>query len=65
MTAPTLKPFRVNLHRRGGKTTGRIDVKANCEKHAARVAVDQVIELSYPKSKPSSWIVDSVEARND
>jgi len=65
MTTPTLKPFKVRLHRRVGKTTGHIAVQAHCEKHAARVAVDQIIEVSYPKSKPSSWIVDSVEARHD
>lgn len=63
MNAPALKPFTVQLHRRGGKTTGRIEVMARCEKHAERVAVEQTIEVSYPKSKPAAWIVDKVEAR--
>ena len=63
MTETLLKPFTVQLHRRGGKTTGRIDVQARCEKHAERVAVDQTIAVSFPKSKPSQWIVTKVEAR--
>lgn len=63
MSAPILKPFTVQLHRRGGKTTGRIEVQARCEKHAQRVAIDQTIAVSYPKSKPSAWVVDKVEAR--
>ncbi len=61
--AELLKPFNVYLHRRGGKTKGRIEVMARCEKHAERVAVDQTIAVSYPKSKPAAWIVDRVEAR--
>ena len=63
MNAPILKAFRVTLHRRGGTTTGHIDVQARCEKHAERVAIDQTIAVSYPKSKPSRWVVDAVEAR--
>lgn len=59
--AAVLKPFRVYLRRRGGRTRGRIDVQANCQKHAERVAVAQLIEVSYPKSKPSNWLVTSVE----
>lgn len=57
-----LKPFSVDLHRRGGKTQGRITVQARCDKHAGRVAIDQTIANSFPKSKPSQWIVTKVEA---
>jgi hypothetical protein len=60
MNEPTLKRFTVTLHRRGGKTRGRIEVQAQCEKHAERVAVDQTIAVSFPKSKPSAWVVDAV-----
>lgn len=63
MSDTTLKPYRVSLHRRGGKTEGRVDVMANCPKHAERVAVAQTIEVSYPKSKPANWVVDGVEER--
>lgn len=62
MSAPLLKAFTVQLHRRGGKTKGRIEVQARCEKHAERVAVDQTIAVSFPKSKPSAWVVTKVEA---
>lgn len=62
MSAPLLKAFTVHLHRRGGKTKGRIEVQARCEKHAERVAVDQTIAVSFPKSKPSAWVVTKVEA---
>lgn len=58
-----LKAFTVQLHRRGGKTTGRIEVQANCAKHAERVAVAQTIEVSFPKSKPGQWVVDGVEEK--
>lgn len=58
-----MKFFRVQLRRRGGKTKGHIDVQATCAKHAERVAVAQVIEVSFPKSKPAQWLVDSVEER--
>ena len=61
MSAP-LKPYRVNLHRRGGKTTGRVEVLATCPKHAERVAVAQTIAVSYPDSKPANWVVDGVIA---
>ena len=60
MTAPILKAFTVQLHRRGGKTTGRIEVQARCEKHAQRVAIEQTIAVSFPKSKPSQWVVTGV-----
>lgn len=63
MNGPILKPFRVALHRRGGKTRGHVDVQARCEKHAERVAVEQTIAVSFPKSKPSQWVVTGVEAR--
>lgn len=63
MSGPTLKPFSVQLHRRGGKTTGRIEVQATCAKHAERVAVEQVIEVSFPGSKPGNWVVDGVTER--
>lgn len=56
-----LKSYRVLLHRRGGKTRGRIDVMATCPEHAQRVAVKQIIEVSYPSSKPGNWVVDGVE----
>lgn len=57
----TLKKFMVQLHRRGGKTKGRIEVQANCPKHAERVAVAQTIAVSFPDSKPGNWVVDLVE----
>lgn len=57
-----LKFFCVDLHRRGGKTYGRVNVLARCDKHAARVAVDQTIAVSYPKSRPAQWIVTKVTA---
>lgn len=63
MSGPVLKDFAVQLHRRGGKTKGRINVKATCEKHAERVAVAQTIEVSFPKSKPGDWIVTGVEVK--
>lgn len=53
--------FTVRLHRRGGKTTGRVEVSASSSKHAERVAVAQVIEVSFPNSKPANWVVDGVE----
>lgn len=59
----TLKPFTVYLRRRGGRTRGRIEVQAAEQSHAERVAKAQLIEVSYPKSKPAQWIVTSVEAR--
>lgn len=62
MNAPVLKPFKVHLHSRGGNTKGHVTVQARCEKHAERVAVDQTIAVSYPKSKPANWVVDKVEA---
>jgi hypothetical protein len=57
----TLKKFVVQLHRRAGKTKGRIEVQANSAKHAERVAVAQTIEVSFPGSKPGNWVVDSVK----
>ncbi len=63
MNQPVLKLFSVQLHRRGGKTTGRIEVQARCEKHAQRVAIEQTIAVSFPKSKPSQWVVTGVEVR--
>jgi len=60
VNAPALKDFTVQLHRRGGKTKGRIDVQAHCPKHAERVAVAQTIAVSFPKSKPGQWVVDGV-----
>lgn len=62
MNAPVLKPYRVHLHRRGGKTKGRLDVQAQSAKHAERVAVEQTIAVSFPDSKRSNWIVTQVEA---
>jgi len=38
-------------------------VQRTCAKHGERVAVAQVIEVSFPKSKPAQWLVDSVEER--
>ena len=61
MSAQVLKGFVVQLHRRGGNTKGRIEVQATCVKHAERVAVAQTIEVSFPKSRPRQWIVDSVQ----
>lgn len=55
-----LKPYRVKLHRRGGKTSGHVNVQATCAEHAKRVAVKQTIEVSYPNSKPANWVVDEV-----
>jgi hypothetical protein len=63
MTGTALKPYKVTLHRRGGRASGRIDVQACSAQHAERVAVAQVIAVSYPDSKPSNWIVTNVEAR--
>ena len=63
MSGPILKAFRVQLHRRGGKYKGHIDVQATCAKHAERVAVAQTIEVSFPKSKPGQWVVDGVEVK--
>ncbi|CAM8627408.1 hypothetical protein MCEMSHM24_02723 [Comamonadaceae bacterium] len=63
MSTEKLYPFTVQLHRRGGKTKGRIEVMARSDKHAERVAVDQTIAVSFPKSKPAQWIVTKVEAR--
>ncbi|MFA5900550.1 MAG: hypothetical protein WC829_15730 [Hyphomicrobium sp.] len=63
MSGAALKAFRVQLHRRGGKFKGHVDVQATCEKHAERVAVAQVIEVSFPKSKPGQWVVDLVTAK--
>lgn len=63
MNGPVLKPFAVQLHRKGGKTKGRIDVQAASPEHAGRVAVAQTIEVSFPKSKPANWVVDSVEEK--
>lgn len=63
MSGPALKAFTVQLRRRGGNTRGRIEVQATCAKHAERVAVAQVIEVSFPKSKPAQWLVDSVQER--
>ena len=59
----TLKPYRVFMHRRGRKTNGRIDVQALDQNGAARMAKDQVIAVSYPKSKRADWIVTGVEVR--
>lgn len=63
MSGPVLKSFTVQLHRRGGKTKGHIEVQARCEKHAERVAIEQTIAVSFPKSRPSQWVVTGVEAR--
>jgi hypothetical protein len=63
MNTPPMKAFTVQLRRRGGNTRGRIEVQATCAKHAERVAVAQVIEVSFPKSKPAQWLVDHVEER--
>jgi hypothetical protein len=63
MTAQQLKPYTVYLRRKGGKTHGRITVQAVSDEHAGRVAKDQIIEVSYPKSKRSHWVVTGVEAR--
>lgn len=63
MSAPALKGYRVKLHRRGGRYRGHIDVQASSDTHAERVAVKQVIEVSFPKSKPAQWVVDGVEVR--
>lgn len=63
MSGPALKAFTVQLHRRGGKTKGRIEVQATCAEHAARVAVAQTIEVSFPQSKPGNWVVDLVEVK--
>lgn len=60
MSGPVLKAFTVRLHRRGGKTKGRIEVQATCPDHARRVAVAQTIAVSFPGSKPGNWVVDSV-----
>lgn len=57
-----MKLFTVQLHRRGGRTTGHVEVQARSAQHAARVAVDQTIAVSYPKSKPAAWIVTKVTA---
>lgn len=63
MSGLILKAYRVQLHRRGGKFKGHIDVQATCAKHAERVAVAQTIEVSFPKSKPGQWVVDGVEVK--
>lgn len=61
MSGAALKTFSVQLHRRGGKTRGRITVQATCDKHAQRVAVEQTIAVSFPDSKPANWVVTGVE----
>ncbi|WP_367846427.1 hypothetical protein [Rhodoferax sp. WC2427] len=61
MNNAKLKPFRVFMRRRAGRTHGRIDVMATCQNHAERVAVAQNIEISHPKTKPGQWIVTSVQ----
>lgn len=61
MTDKVLKDFRVFLRRRGGNTRGRVEVKGSSPSHAGRVGVKQTIENSFPKSKPSDWLVTSVE----
>lgn len=53
-----LKPYAVRLHT--ARVRGRIEVHATCEKHAGRVAIAQTIDVSFPKSKPAQWAVDSV-----
>lgn len=55
-----LMGYRVDLHRRGGKTRGHVEVKARSVQHAGRVAVEQTIAVSYPKSKPGNWVVTKV-----
>lgn len=61
MNNPKLKPFRVFMRRRAGRTQGRIDVMATCQNNAERVAVAQNIKVSHPKTKPGQWIVTSVQ----
>ena len=63
MNDPILKPYKVYLHRRGGKTYGHVTVQARSPLHAERLAVEQTIAVSFPKSKPAQWIVTGVEAR--
>jgi hypothetical protein len=63
MNGPVQRAYTVRLHRRGGKTKGRIEVQANCPKHAERVAIAQAIEVSFPGSKPGNWVVDGVEEK--
>lgn len=58
-----LKPYCIYLRRRGGKTHGRIEVHAPTPSSAERLAKDQLIAVSYPKSKRSEWIVTSVQER--
>lgn len=62
MNAPVLKSFSVKLSHRCGSIKGRVSVKATDEQHAKTVAVAQVIEVSFPKSKPGSWTVNLVTA---
>jgi hypothetical protein len=60
MTTEKLAFYKVQLHRLGGKTKGCVTVQARSEQHAGRVAVEQTIEVSFPKSKKADWVVDSV-----
>ena len=63
MTIKKLKPYTVYIRRKGGNTKGRIEVMAKSEKHSHRVAICQLIEVSYPKTKPSNWLVTCTEER--
>ncbi len=51
----------VYLRRRGGRTSGRIEVSAASLTSAERMALDQLIAVSFPKTKRADWIVTSVE----
>lgn len=62
-TEKKLKAYTVYIRRKGGNTKGRIEVMASCESHSHRVAIRQLIDVSYPKTKPGNWIVTCTEER--
>ena len=55
------RPFKVSVRRRGGSTTGYVTVQANCESHAERIGIKQLIAVSFPKTQPKNWIVTATE----
>lgn len=57
----SVKKFKVYARRRGGSTRGYVTVDARSPSHAERVGVKQLIEVSFPKTKPSQWIVTATE----
>jgi hypothetical protein len=61
--APALKTIRVTLRRKGRNLRGRIDVQVARESDAARAAIAQCIDVSYPNTRAADWLVLSTEER--